>query len=70
MLALDQPSKSIVVAVRGTMSVADMATDLLADPEPMEDWLPDSMSQVHRSGLHPTLLYERNGGKQKSSGHA
>lgn len=54
MLALDQPTKSIVVAVRGTMSVADMATDLLADPAPMDDWLPHSMTQVHRSGLYPT----------------
>ena len=66
MLALDQPTKSIVVAVRGTMSVADMATDLLADPAPMDDWLPDSMTQVHKSGLYHTHLYESKGGKEKS----
>ena len=46
MLALDRPTKSIVVAIRGTVSVADLATDMLADPEPMEEWLPDTMTEV------------------------
>ena len=43
MLALDRPTKSVVVAIRGTESVADLATDMLADPEPMEEWLPRKM---------------------------
>ena len=46
MLALDRPTKSVVVAIRGTVSVADLATDMLADPEPMEEWLPDTMTEV------------------------
>ena len=53
MLALDRPTKSIVVAIRGTVSVADLATDMLADPEPMEEWLPDTMTQV---SLHDVCL--------------
>ena len=43
MLALDRPTKSVVVAIRGTVSIADLATDMLADPEPVEEWLPQSM---------------------------
>lgn len=43
MLALDRPTKSVVVAIRGTVTVADLATDMLADPEPMEEWLPRKM---------------------------
>lgn len=54
MLALDRPTKSIVVAIRGTVSVADLATDMLADPEPMEEWLPDTMTQVQ---LHHTYIH-------------
>ena len=46
LLALDQPTKSVVLSIRGTVSVADLATDMLADPEPMEEWLPDTMTQV------------------------
>ena len=47
LLALDRPTKSVVLAIRGTVSVADLATDMLADPEPMEEWLPDTMTPVH-----------------------
>lgn len=46
LLALDRPTKSVVLAIRGTVSVADLATDMLADPEPMEEWLPDTMAPV------------------------
>lgn len=45
-LALDRPTKSVVVAIRGTVSVADLATDMLADPEPMEEWLPRNMKTM------------------------
>ncbi|DBA94054.1 TPA: hypothetical protein ACH3X1_001703 [Trebouxia sp. C0004] len=47
MVALDRPTKSVVLSIRGTVSVADLATDMLADPEPMEEWLPDTMTEVH-----------------------
>lgn len=46
MLALDRPTKSVVLSIRGTVSVADLATDMLADPEPMEEWLPDTFTRV------------------------
>ena len=55
MLALDRPTKSIVVAIRGTVSVADLATDMLADPEPMEAWLPDTMTEVGRQSFASAL---------------
>ena len=60
MLALDRPTKSIVVAIRGTVSVADLATDMLADPEPMEEWLPDTMSQVHHHHEYRETLYKQS----------
>ena len=56
MLALDRPTKSIVVAIRGTVSVADLATDMLADPEPMEEWLPDTMTEVEMHHTHSHML--------------
>ena len=56
MLALDRPTKSIVVAIRGTVSVADLATDMLADPEPMEEWLPDTMTEVRLHHIHIPLF--------------
>ena len=46
MLALDRPTKSIVMAIRGTSSIADLATDMLAEPESLEEWLPDTMTEV------------------------
>ncbi|KAL0048262.1 hypothetical protein WJX82_011336 [Trebouxia sp. C0006] len=49
MLALDRPTKSVVLSIRGTVSVADLATDMLADPEPMEEWLPDTMTEEEES---------------------
>ena len=56
-LALDRPTKSVVVAIRGTVSIADLATDMLADPEPMEEWLPKKMqTQVRGYGLRIHLL--------------
>jgi len=39
----------VVLSIRGTVSVADLATDMLADPEPMEEWLPDTMTEVGHS---------------------
>lgn len=56
MLALDRPTKSIVVAIRGTVSVADLATDMLADPEPMEEWLPDTMTEVRLHSVYLLVL--------------
>lgn len=55
-LALDRPTKSVVVAIRGTVSIADLATDMLADPEPMEEWLPKSMkAEVNSRLLHAVV---------------
>ena len=30
----------MVVALRGTQSIADLVTDAVVHPEPMEDWIP------------------------------
>lgn len=32
--------KSVVVAIRGTQSIADLVTDAVVHPEPMESWVP------------------------------
>lgn len=46
MIALDRKTTSVVVAIRGTMSFADLATDAMALPETIWDWLPDSLREV------------------------
>lgn len=46
-ICLDRPSRSLVLSIRGTQSLADAATDLLAYPHPLQDWLPDRWKQVH-----------------------
>ncbi len=32
--------KSVVVAIRGTQSIADLVTDAVVHPESMESWVP------------------------------
>lgn len=43
--------KSVVVAIRGTMSMADVVTDAVVHPEGIDDWLPPALSKVHWLGL-------------------
>ncbi len=45
-MALDRVSRSVVVAVRGTWSLADFVTDIIAVPRPADWWLPPSLQQV------------------------
>lgn len=45
-MALDRVSRSVVVAVRGTWSLADFVTDIIAVPKPADWWLPPSLQQV------------------------
>lgn len=45
-IALDRDTKSVVISIRGTVTLADLATDMMAEPKPMDEWLPDSMAQV------------------------
>ncbi|KAA6428206.1 MAG: hypothetical protein FRX49_01802 [Trebouxia sp. A1-2] len=40
-ICLDRPTRSVVLSIRGTQSLADGATDLLAYPHPLHHWLPD-----------------------------
>jgi hypothetical protein len=35
-----------VVAIRGTMSMADVVTDAVVHPEGIDDWLPPKLSKV------------------------
>lgn len=48
-VALDHDTKSVVVAIRGSVSSADWVTDMLGVPEPLGDWLPDSFRNVSRA---------------------
>lgn len=45
-ICLDRPSRSLVLSIRGTQSLADAATDLLAHPLPLHHWLPNGSWQV------------------------
>ena len=42
----------MVISIRGTVTLADLATDMMAEPKAMDEWLPDSMAQV-RAELCP-----------------
>ncbi|KAL3138208.1 hypothetical protein ABBQ38_005429 [Trebouxia sp. C0009 RCD-2024] len=44
-ICLDRPSRSLVLSIRGTQSLADAATDLLAHPLPLHHWLPNGSWQ-------------------------
>ena len=33
--------KKIILALRGTMTIADLVTDAVCHPEPLDSWLPD-----------------------------
>lgn len=46
MLLLDRPAKRVVLAVRGTVSMADLITDLLSSPVDATDALPEWVRQV------------------------
>jgi hypothetical protein len=39
-LLMCREKKSVVVAIRGTQSIADLVTDAVVHPEPMESWVP------------------------------
>ena len=45
-IALDQETGSVAVAIGGSSSIADYVTDLLCSPASAESWLPDSFKQV------------------------
>ncbi len=45
-ICLDRPTRSVVLSIRGTQSLADGATDLLAYPHPLHHWLPDCYREV------------------------
>ncbi|CAL8469007.1 g8548 [Coccomyxa elongata] len=49
-VALDRVSRSVVVAVRGTWSLADCVTDIVAVPKPADSWLPPSLQQKQKDG--------------------
>lgn len=38
--------KAVVLALRGTMSMADIVTDAVAHPEQIDDWLPPHFAKV------------------------
>ncbi|GAB4821005.1 hypothetical protein N2152v2_008051 [Parachlorella kessleri] len=50
MLMLDRGSKSVVLAVRGTVSMEDLVTDLLSTSVDVAGWMPDWVCQAASSG--------------------
>jgi hypothetical protein len=43
---MSRERKAVVVAIRGTMSIADVVTDAVVHPEDINDWLPPKFSRV------------------------
>ncbi|KAL4447467.1 hypothetical protein ABPG75_004686, partial [Micractinium tetrahymenae] len=41
LIMLHRPSKSVVLSVRGTVSMEDLITDLLSNPVDVSDWVPE-----------------------------
>ena len=44
--------KKIILALRGTMTIADLVTDAVCHPEPLDSWLPDVSAAQHADALH------------------
>ena len=42
-VCLDRPRRAVVVAVRGTVSLQDAITDIVVNPEPIDDWVPEDV---------------------------
>ena len=38
--------RSVVVAVRGTATMEDVVTDSVAQPDTLQDWLPEDIHKV------------------------
>ena len=55
----DHAQRAVVIALRGTFSVADLVTDAVVHPEPVDDWLPDDVAAalVGRAGRTPALAH-------------
>ena len=57
-IALDRSTRAAVVAVRGTWSIADFITDIVALPQRADAWLPPSLCQACPAQVQcPHLLH-------------
>lgn len=45
--------KTVVVAIRGTMSMADLVTDAVVHPEALAGWLPKATRKVREDPHSP-----------------
>ncbi|KAK9829311.1 hypothetical protein WJX72_005111 [[Myrmecia] bisecta] len=48
MIVLDRPTRTVVVAIRGTVSIADLVTDAVVHPECINSWLPKGFRKKNR----------------------
>ena len=46
LVTLDQASDTVVVSLRGSISAADWATNIVMTPELLGEWLPDALKEV------------------------
>ena len=51
-MTLDSHRGCVVLALRGTLTMQDLVTDLILDPVPLDSWLPAAFLQVGRSPAH------------------
>ena len=63
-VALLRPSKVVILAVRGTGSLADLATDVAALPVDASEWAPPEARQTHHTtgSAHPPPLFTAHAG--------
>ena len=53
-LGICRGKKTVVVAIRGTVSLADLVTDAVVHPEPLHNWLSAATRKVNPPPLrHP-----------------
>lgn len=48
--------KAVVLAIRGTSSLADVVTDAVVRPAPVDDWLPEQYKSVRHALSRMTLV--------------
>ncbi|KAI3429289.1 hypothetical protein D9Q98_005385 [Chlorella vulgaris] len=66
LLMLHRPSKSVVVSVRGTVSMEDMVTDLLSNPVDVENWVPDWVDEEARRRKAAGIAGDQTGDSLKA----
>jgi hypothetical protein len=66
LVMLHRPSKSVVVSVRGTVSMEDLITDLLSNPVDVATWVPDWVKAEAKQRRAAGAAGDASGGSLKA----